>query len=121
MPGLFHARHVVAVCHSLTCVFTANDRLTMSAAAHVPNPIWRLGKSIFSGHGRIAEYLGVVARIDAGQATRFYVPALIFEVEAALLRPSRGTRSERSQAGGYRKRDEMLFSAHGNPPFVSTL
>jgi hypothetical protein len=109
--GNFVGSGFAAVVPTLTCAFTAvHGRLIATAgAAHVPSAIRRLDKTEFPRGCRIAEYLRVVGRINTVQAARPHIPALVFVV---VLRPSRRSRTKNAQADGYRKRDEMLLSAH---------
>jgi len=99
------------------CIEVPDHRTATAEAVNVPSSIPGLHKAHASRHCGIAEYLGVVDRVDAGEAARLDgpapVPAILFVVIAAA-RPNCRPRHERAQPDDHREHDTVLLSSHGN-------
>jgi hypothetical protein len=78
---------------------------------HVPASVPRLDETENRpGKGGIAEYVGVIDRIDTVEAARLHKSAAV--MAAIEKRPSRGAGGEHAQGGGGGKHDESLASTH---------
>jgi hypothetical protein len=87
----------------------------MTVGHHLPSTIPRFDETIFSGgDGGIAENLGMMGRINSGQAARSHGPTPFVAAVGAVLIPDCRSGAENAQGGGDCKRDESLLSTHGS-------
>jgi len=112
---IFGTRFFRANCKSKGARPRTIDRLAAPICSHVPNAIWRLDETIFTGDGGIAKNIGMVGRINPDQAAGYHVPAVI---AAALFGCDRGSGPEHAERSGEGKRDERSVSNHDDFPFV---
>jgi hypothetical protein len=87
--------------------------LAMTVGRDLPSAIPRFDETIFSGgDGGIAENLGMMGRINSGQAARSHGPTPIVAAVGAILMPSCRSGAENAEGGGDCNHDESLVSIH---------
>jgi hypothetical protein len=79
---------------------------------HLPSAIPRSDETKLSGDGGVAENLGVMNRVNSGQAARRHIPAALVAL-VDVIPGDRRRDAENAQGGGDCKHDEGFLSAHG--------